>query len=143
MSRIGLIFALHAALEGLLGLGLLIAPERFEPVLPLADPTAVLLARGYGAAVLGPAVASILAFNLPDMLPCKRALATGFMVFHAAVAFLFFQARKHGSLEYSLATTSMITHMLFLGGFYVWCKVTEGQVKSFTKQQRNAEKRQQ
>ncbi|CDS03470.1 hypothetical protein LRAMOSA00872 [Lichtheimia ramosa] len=141
MARLDLIFALHAAVHAPLGIALLFAPHIVESVLSLNDNAAAILAvRGYGAAILGPAIASLMCFNLPDMLPCKRATATGLMVYHTIVAYLYFEARKQDTLPYMTATGAMLLHIAFLAVFYIWSKVTENQVKAFSKQQRQQQK---
>lgn len=67
-------------------------------------------------------------------------VATGLMVYHALVAYLYFDARKQETLPYMTATGAMLLHMAFLAVFYVWSKVTENQVKAFSKQQRQQQK---
>lgn len=67
-------------------------------------------------------------------------VATGLMVYHGLVAYLYFDARKQETLPYMTATGAMLLHMAFLAVFYVWSKVTENQVKAFSKQQRQQQK---
>ncbi|KAI9270552.1 hypothetical protein BDA99DRAFT_502101 [Phascolomyces articulosus] len=140
MSRLGQIFALHAFIHGGLGLALIFAPQLFYEYIPLADGTATLLARAYGVGLLGPSVGSLMLSTLPDMLPCKRASCIGLMVYHTMIAFLAFQARKEKVLPYIAGTLIMIFHLVMFFGFYLWYKISENQVKAFTKKQRAEQK---
>ncbi|KAI7847928.1 hypothetical protein BDC45DRAFT_524666 [Circinella umbellata] len=136
MSRLGQIFVLHALIHGSLGLALIFAPQLLHEYIPLADGTATLLARAYGAGLLGPSVGSLMLSTLPDMLPCKRASCIGLMVYHALIAYLAFQARKDEVLPQMTGTLIMILHLVLLFGFYLWYKVSESQVKAFSKKQK-------
>ncbi|KAI9487997.1 hypothetical protein BDB00DRAFT_877915 [Zychaea mexicana] len=136
MSQLGQVFAFHALTHGGLGLLLIFAPQLLDDFLPLANGTATLLARAYGAGLLGPSVGSLICSTLPDMLPCKRATGLGLMVYHALISYLAFQARKDKALPYMVATLVMIFHLVLLFAFYLWYKVSEGQVKSYTKKQK-------
>lgn len=62
------------------------------------------------------------------------------MVYHTIVAYLYFEARKQDTLPYMTATGAMLLHIAFLVVFYIWSKVTENQVKAFSKQQRQQQK---
>ncbi|KAI8145489.1 hypothetical protein BJV82DRAFT_603858 [Fennellomyces sp. T-0311] len=136
MSPLGQVFTLHALIHGGLGVVLIFAPQLLNEYIPLADATATLLARGYGVALVGPSVGSLMCAALPDTLPCKRATGVGLMVYHTLIAYLFFQARKDGSIPYTPGTLAMILHLVLLFMFYIWYKVSESQVKAFVKKQK-------
>ncbi|KAI8393871.1 uncharacterized protein BYT42DRAFT_552513 [Radiomyces spectabilis] len=133
MVTASIIFALHGFLEGSLGLLLFLAPSLCVNALNIKEEFANLLAQGYGAALLSSAVISLLCHTLPDMLPCKRAVGMGMMVYHSLVALVAFQWRFSGPFPTSTCWSIVALHLLCLFFFYIWFKVTEAQVKSFTK----------
>ncbi|KAI9321782.1 hypothetical protein BX666DRAFT_1026736 [Dichotomocladium elegans] len=135
-SSLGLVFVAHAVVHGLLGISLLFAPQIVESLISQNDAGNLFFVRIYGAAILGAAATSLVCFNLPDILPCKRATAMGLMVYHAAAAYLYFSARKEAIFPYWQATGAVGLHICFLIAFYFWYKITEKHLKSFTKQQR-------
>ena len=58
------------------------------------------------------------------------------MVYHALIAYLAFQARKDEILPQMTGTLIMVLHLVLLFGFYLWYKVSESQVKAFSKKQK-------
>ncbi|CAO3622395.1 unnamed protein product [Cunninghamella echinulata] len=131
-----LVFLLHTAVEGIFGLQLIFFPKTIF-FLSIADDYAQFIAGGYGAALIGSAVTSAFAFGLPSMLPCKRAAALGFMVYHALFSLFAFQTRTQGPLKTSEAWTLTIAHLTLFFLFYTWYKITGEQVRKYIKQNKD------
>ncbi|KAI8059332.1 hypothetical protein BC940DRAFT_313888 [Gongronella butleri] len=132
-------FLLHAFVEGTFGLLLLLRPQAIDFV-TIDDATTRFLAQGWGAALLGAAVTAILVYGLPNMLPCKRAAALGFIVYHGLCAIIAFQARLDGPIEPHMAWGISIFHLALMTPLYLWYKVTGEQVHQFIKKSKKEAK---
>ena len=63
-------------------------------------------------------------------------IGIGLMVYHALISYLAFQARKDETLSNTVGILCTVFHLAMLFGFYLWYKVSESQVKAFTKKQK-------
>ncbi|RCH94147.1 hypothetical protein CU098_008435 [Rhizopus stolonifer] len=71
------------------------------------------------------------------MLPCKRAAACGFLVFHGIMTLLLIQTR--GENPMGVNTSWILSGFHGIQGFilYAWYSATANQVKSFLKSEKN------
>ncbi|CAO3591958.1 unnamed protein product [Absidia cylindrospora] len=132
------IFLVHGFVEGVLALALIFYPHRLT-FLSFADDYATFVARSYGAALLGSAVTGLFSYSLPNILPCKRVAAIGFMVYHALFALFSFQSRMDGPLTKTTSWVLALAHVSFFLCFYTWFKITGDQVSQAVKQQKKQE----
>ncbi|ORY99022.1 hypothetical protein BCR43DRAFT_488589 [Syncephalastrum racemosum] len=127
-ARASYIFLIHAIAEILAGVVFMLAPELLETGLDN-----LYLVRVLGAAMISLAVPGLTCFHLPEMLPCKRAFATGCITYHGLVPIITFLAQKDGLVDSKTGGATMGVHALLFFGFAVWFKATEGQAKQFNK----------
>ncbi|KAH9478778.1 hypothetical protein JR316_0009239 [Psilocybe cubensis] len=107
-SPFAVVFLIHIALEIPVAIQGIWSPANL-PFIQLNN-TAVVLLKLYASLVLGTCIASLLAFNLPDFLPGKRALAIGLTVYHTVCSTVLYQAPRFiphsfGALAESLNIT--------------------------------------
>ncbi|KAL0082554.1 hypothetical protein J3Q64DRAFT_1752054 [Phycomyces blakesleeanus] len=133
MSILKNVFAIHGVFEGLLGFTVFFFPQLFASYVNLAEGQGEFIMRAFGAGILALGTGGILCNGMPDVLPCKRAIGASFLAFHGLLAFLSFQSRKNGSLTDLVGWVACGIHSVMAVLFYVWYKVTESQVKTYTK----------
>ncbi|KAI8054165.1 uncharacterized protein B0P05DRAFT_561144 [Gilbertella persicaria] len=135
MSALNLIFAVHGVIQSAIAIQLLLLPHAvdffFNRVL---DITHVLLIRFYGAALASVGIISLLCRDMPNMLPCKRGAACGFMFYHMIMTFVVFQSRLEGPLSLNASYALSAFHGLQTFVLYAWYTATASQVKAFLKQ---------
>ncbi|KAI8331163.1 hypothetical protein BC941DRAFT_439160 [Chlamydoabsidia padenii] len=133
------VFLIHGFIEGIFALALIFFPQ-YITFLSFADNYATFVARSYGAALLGSAVTALFCYSLPNMLPCKRGAAIGFMVYHGLFALFCFQSRMEGPLKTETAWVITGAHVFIFFCFYIWFKITGDQVSQFVKQSKQQQR---
>lgn len=105
----------------------------------IIEPYVENVARLYGASLASVVVTALLQVGLPDVLPGKRNVALGMLVYHALVAIGAFHYRAQESIaRASTAWGAAGLHTAFALAFYAYWNVTGQQVKQFAKQQKKA-----
>jgi hypothetical protein len=122
---------------------LLLAPQKAVAQLlvtpAIIEPYVENLARLYGASLASVVVTSLLQVGLPDILPGKRNVALGMLVYHVLLAIGGFHYRGQESIvRASTAWGATALHTAFSLAFYAYWNVTGQQVKQFAKQQKKA-----
>ncbi|KAI8083880.1 hypothetical protein BDF21DRAFT_416821 [Thamnidium elegans] len=141
MSALNTIFAGHGVIQAVIALQLLLIPHATDYFFPKEfDITTVLLLRFYGAALAGIAVISLLCRDMPNMLPCKRGAACGFMIYHGIMSLVIFQSRNEGPLAVNASWGLSAFHGIQAFVLYAWYTATAGQVKAFLKKGNDANK---
>ncbi|KAI7891983.1 uncharacterized protein EV154DRAFT_506540 [Mucor mucedo] len=141
MSALNAIFTAHGVIQGVIALQFLLIPHATSYFFPQAfDITTVLLIRFYGASMAGMAVISLLCRDMPNMLPCKRGAACGFMFYHGIMAMIIFQSRNEGPLSVNSSWGLSVFHGIQAFVLYAWYTATAGQVKAFLKQGNDSNK---
>ncbi|KAI8881257.1 hypothetical protein K501DRAFT_223222 [Backusella circina FSU 941] len=140
MSALNFIFAAHGIILAAIALQLLFLPAvaNFLFIKPL-DLTHLFIARLYGAALMSLGIISLLCRDMPNMLPCKRAAAAGFMIFHGIIAVFVFQSREEGIFPLTTSYGIAAFHGLQAFVLYAWYTATAAQVKAFLKQTKGEE----
>lgn len=135
MSALNTIFAAHGIIQAVIALQLLLIPHATNFFFNQEfDLTNVLLIRFYGAAVASIAVISLLCRDMPNMLPCKRGAACGFMFYHGIMSLVIFQSRNEGPFSVQTSWGLSTFHGIQAFILYAWYTATAGQVKAFLKQ---------
>ncbi|KAI8354682.1 hypothetical protein BD560DRAFT_407521 [Blakeslea trispora] len=135
MSTLNTVFAIHGVVQSAIALQLLLLPHAADFALGrLLDTTHVLLIRFYGAALASIGIVSLLCRDMPNMLPCKRGAACGFMFYHMIMTFVIFQSRHEGPLSPNTSYGLAAFHGVQAFVLYAWYTATAGQVKAFLKQ---------
>ncbi|KAI8575999.1 hypothetical protein K450DRAFT_283843 [Umbelopsis ramanniana AG] len=137
------VFLANSIAEGGLAALLLLAPQKAVAQLlvtpAIIEPYVENVARLYGASLASVVVTSLLQVGLPDILPGKRNVALGMLVYHGLVAIGAFHFRSQETVaRASTAWGATILHTAFSLAFYAYWNVTGQQVKQFAKQQKKA-----
>ncbi|EPB89416.1 hypothetical protein HMPREF1544_03785 [Mucor circinelloides 1006PhL] len=141
MSALNTIFAAHGVIQAAIALQLLLLPHATTFIIPHElDLTQVLLLRFYGAGVACIAIISLLCRDMPNMLPCKRGAAAGFLFYHMIMTLVVFQSRNDGPLPVETSWGLSAFHGIQAFVLYAWYTATAGQVKAFLKQGNEAYK---
>jgi hypothetical protein len=109
-----------------------ITPDTFEPYVEN-------ISRLFGAALFSTVLISLLCTGLPDVLPGKRNIGVGLLVYHVLVAIGFFHYRDTvGVLQPNVAWIVAIFHGAMGLAFYAHWNITAQQVKQLGKQGKKA-----
>ncbi|KAI8979161.1 hypothetical protein BDF20DRAFT_483580 [Mycotypha africana] len=136
MSALNFIFAAHGLIQAALAIQLIFLPYLTNTIFPgqTFDSTHIFLLRLYGAGLASIASISLLCREMPNMLPCKRGAAAGFLTFHMIMTLIIFQSRNDGPLSVKASWALSVFHGLQAFVLYSWYTATGSQVKAFLKQ---------
>ncbi|RCH91264.1 hypothetical protein CU097_009059 [Rhizopus azygosporus] len=134
-NPLNLIFTCHGIVSGFTALQTLLFTQTtgflFNQTL---DTTSLLCIQFYGATLACLAVISLLSRNMPNMLPCKRATACGFIVYHGIMTLILIQNRNEVIMHKNASLLLSIFHGLQAFILYAWYTATASQVKAFLKE---------
>jgi hypothetical protein len=124
----------------------LVAPKQaitqllqFNVTPAVIEPYVENVARLYGASLASMVVTSALQVGLPDVLPGKRNVALGMVVYHALVAIGAFHYRYENAFAKPSAAFAISgLHTALTLAFYAYWNVSGQLVKQFAKQQKKA-----